>query len=223
MGRIWLAIRIFFLVLFQGSDRAAGGRSAAKTEASVTTGYRDEAATEGRAETGAWPSNRPSRRGARPSRSWPRCNARPASSISSRNRWTAIATPRSARPSATCIAIAARCSTGCSPSSPIVDQEEGSPLEVPAGFDAGRYRLTGNVVGRSAVSRPAGPSRLGGDEVPVAGLVGHAAVRPGRRPGGSGVGMRVECTSRACEGRADRQLHALRLKLRRATQTNGLS
>jgi hypothetical protein len=27
------------------------------------------------------------------------------------------------------------------------NQEEGSPLEVPAGFDAGRYRLTGNVVG----------------------------------------------------------------------------
>jgi hypothetical protein len=27
------------------------------------------------------------------------------------------------------------------------DQEEGSSLEVPAGFDAGRYRLTGNVAG----------------------------------------------------------------------------
>jgi hypothetical protein len=29
----------------------------------------------------------------------------------------------------------------------IVDQEEGSPVEVPPGFDAGRYRLTGNVAG----------------------------------------------------------------------------
>jgi len=29
----------------------------------------------------------------------------------------------------------------------MVDQEEGSPIEVPPGFDAGRYRLTGNVVG----------------------------------------------------------------------------
>ena len=29
----------------------------------------------------------------------------------------------------------------------MVDQEEGSPIEVPAGFDAGRYRLTGNVAG----------------------------------------------------------------------------
>jgi hypothetical protein len=31
---------------------------------------------------------------------------------------------------------------------PIVDGEEGSPVEVPAGFDAGRFRLTGNVTGQ---------------------------------------------------------------------------
>ena len=30
---------------------------------------------------------------------------------------------------------------------PAVGQEEGSPFEVPAGFDAGRFRLTGNVAG----------------------------------------------------------------------------
>jgi Domain of unknown function (DUF2760) len=30
---------------------------------------------------------------------------------------------------------------------PVVSQEEGTGLEVPAGFDAGRYRLAGNVVG----------------------------------------------------------------------------
>ena len=30
---------------------------------------------------------------------------------------------------------------------PVVDQEEGSPIDVPAGYDAGRYRLTGNVGG----------------------------------------------------------------------------
>ena len=29
----------------------------------------------------------------------------------------------------------------------MVDQEEGGSVDVPAGFDAGRYRLTGNVVG----------------------------------------------------------------------------
>jgi hypothetical protein len=29
----------------------------------------------------------------------------------------------------------------------MVDQEEDSPVEVPPGFDAGRYRLTGNVAG----------------------------------------------------------------------------
>jgi len=31
---------------------------------------------------------------------------------------------------------------------PILHQEEGSEVEVPAGFDAGRYRLTGNVSGQ---------------------------------------------------------------------------
>jgi len=31
---------------------------------------------------------------------------------------------------------------------PVMDQEEGSRVEVPAGFDAGRYRLTGNVAGQ---------------------------------------------------------------------------
>jgi hypothetical protein len=31
----------------------------------------------------------------------------------------------------------------------VVDQEEGTPIEVPEGFDAGRYRLTGNVVGQA--------------------------------------------------------------------------
>jgi hypothetical protein len=30
---------------------------------------------------------------------------------------------------------------------PLVAQEEGSPIEVPADFDAGRYRLSGNVSG----------------------------------------------------------------------------
>ncbi|MBN2581106.1 MAG: DUF2760 domain-containing protein [Pirellulales bacterium] len=30
---------------------------------------------------------------------------------------------------------------------PAVHQDEGSPVEVPAGFDAGRFRLTGNVAG----------------------------------------------------------------------------
>jgi hypothetical protein len=30
---------------------------------------------------------------------------------------------------------------------PLIDKEEGSPVEVASGFDAGRYRLTGNVAG----------------------------------------------------------------------------
>jgi len=31
----------------------------------------------------------------------------------------------------------------------VLDQEEGSPVEVPAGFDAGRFRVTGNVTGQA--------------------------------------------------------------------------
>jgi hypothetical protein len=30
---------------------------------------------------------------------------------------------------------------------PLVEQEEGSPVEIPAGFDSGRFHLTGNVQG----------------------------------------------------------------------------
>lgn len=32
---------------------------------------------------------------------------------------------------------------------PLVEQPEGTPIEVPAGFDASRYRLTGNVTGEA--------------------------------------------------------------------------
>jgi hypothetical protein len=32
---------------------------------------------------------------------------------------------------------------------PVLDQPDGSPVEVPSGFDAGRYRLTGNVAGEA--------------------------------------------------------------------------
>ncbi|MFH1268209.1 MAG: DUF2760 domain-containing protein, partial [Planctomycetota bacterium] len=35
---------------------------------------------------------------------------------------------------------------------PVVEGEEGSPVEVPAGFDAGRFRLTGNVTGQPPFS-----------------------------------------------------------------------
>jgi hypothetical protein len=34
----------------------------------------------------------------------------------------------------------------------LIEQEEGRPLEVPAGFDAGRYHLTGNVEGNPPFS-----------------------------------------------------------------------
>lgn len=37
---------------------------------------------------------------------------------------------------------------------PIVTQEEGTPIDVPAGFDAGRYRLIGNVAGEPPFRGP---------------------------------------------------------------------
>ena len=37
---------------------------------------------------------------------------------------------------------------------PIVDKEEGAEVDLPAGFDAGRYRVTGNVTGEAPYSGP---------------------------------------------------------------------
>ena len=37
---------------------------------------------------------------------------------------------------------------------PIVDKEEGSEVDLPAGFDTGRYRVTGNVTGEAPYSGP---------------------------------------------------------------------
>ena len=37
---------------------------------------------------------------------------------------------------------------------PIVTEEEGTPIDVPAGFDAGRYRLAGNVAGEPPFRGP---------------------------------------------------------------------
>ena len=68
---------------------------------------------------------------------------------------------------------------------PILAAAEGATVEVPAGFDGGRYRLTGNVTGQRAVSRPPGPPWLGGGEVRAARLVGDRNGRPRRGTGGS--------------------------------------
>ena len=133
---VWQAVRIL------GKGKVKHGDGGAKPQAKIP-----DKKPRTRRKPSRPPSNRRGRAAARQLRSWPRCSARPASSTSSRNRWIAIATPRSGPRSATCIAIAAKCSTASSPSASMVDQEEGSPVEVPPGFDAGRYRLTGNVAG----------------------------------------------------------------------------
>ena len=68
---------------------------------------------------------------------------------------------------------------------PVVPDEEGAEVEVPAGFDAGRYRLTGNVAGEPPFRGRLVHPRLGGDDLRVA-RPGRAARRVGpessRRP-----------------------------------------
>ncbi len=68
-------------------------------------------------------------------------------------------------------------------------------MEVPAGFDAGRFRLTGNVSGEAAFSRAAGSSRLGSGEMRTAHLDRQQRIRPRNRPGRSG--NKVGCMKRS--------------------------
>jgi hypothetical protein len=95
------------------------------------------------------PSRHPrnSRFAAMPFRCWRRCSAKPVLWIWFKRRWTSTAMNRSAPRRAMCSAIADRCWTGCSSYRPVVAGEEGSSVDIPAGFDAGRFRLTGNVAG----------------------------------------------------------------------------
>ena len=58
-------------------------------------------------------------------------------------------------------------------------------MEVPAGFDARPLSAHRQRDRPAAVSRPPGPPRLGGGEVPIARLVGHGRGCPRRRARGS--------------------------------------
>ncbi len=57
-------------------------------------------------------------------------------------------THRSGRRSATCIGMPRPCSIGSSRLRPVMEQAEGDAVQVPAGSDAGRVRLVGNVTGQ---------------------------------------------------------------------------
>ena len=131
-----------------------------------------------------WHRNR--LRGARRSRSWRRCNGRPVSWISFRNRWTGYSDAQIGAAARDvhrdCGAVLARMFA----LRPAMAEEEGKEVEVPAGFDSGRWRLTGNVTGE-----PPFHGRLvhPGWEATICELPtwsGSAAAARDRGPGGSG-------------------------------------
>lgn len=149
MGRIWLAIRVFFVVLFNAS--------VARLVAEALAQGRESAAES------AAPVKPPAKPAAMPKAAVPKAAARPTRS----EAVTLLATlQREARLidfvkeplgdySDAQIGAAVRdVHRDCGKVlerlfalRPVVAQEEDSLLEVPEGFDAGRYRLTGSVVG----------------------------------------------------------------------------
>ena len=150
MGRIWLAIRIFFLVLFQGP--------VARQVAEVLEKRGAEKGT--RSET------KPPAKVAEKTDSKPAIVRQPPKPVRSEAITLLATLQREARfidfikesldtYSDAQIGAAARdVHRDCAKVldrlfaiQSMVNQEEGSPVEVPPGFDAGRYRLTGNVVG----------------------------------------------------------------------------
>ena len=84
---------------------------------------------------------------------------------------------------------------------PAVSQEEGSPLEVPAGFDAGRLPPDGQCDRPAALPRPVGSSRLGSPEMRASHLDRLERVRPRHRPGGSGT-LKINLVPRLWKGNA---------------------
>ncbi len=150
MGRIWLAIRIFFLVLFQGSvaKQVAEVLEKRKLEKSQGSGTKPQAKIPEKSEIK------------------PAATKQPAKAVRSEAITLLATLQREARfidfikepldgygdaqigaavrdVHRECAKVLDRLFTIRA----MVDQEEGSPVEVPPGFDAGRYRLTGNVVG----------------------------------------------------------------------------
>lgn len=139
MGRIWLAIRVFFMVLFNGSVAKLVGEALARGATVAETPKVEKPAAA------------------------PKLPPKPLQS----EAITLLATlQREARfidfvqeqlqdyTDAQIGAAVRDVHRDCAKAlerlfalRPVLEQEEGSPVEVQPGFDAGRYRLTGNVVG----------------------------------------------------------------------------
>ena len=78
---------------------------------------------------------------------------------------------------------------------PAVTEEEGKEVEVPAGFDASRWRLTGNVTGQPPfhgwLVHPGWEATV----LRVAHLVGQHRGGADRRPGRSGIKMMTDAAA----------------------------
>ena len=147
--QIRLAVEILFgvLLLVLLAREEPGRRRIEKPEASpAPPKSRWSKAPEKPAPKPAPAKQPPKPSAARRSPCWPHCSAKPASSTSSWSRWILLRRPdwgrRPRRPSRFAKTIARFFALRA-----MVQQEEGSPIEVPPGFDAGRFRLTGNVAG----------------------------------------------------------------------------
>ncbi len=139
MRRIWLAIRVFFLVLFQGAVAARVGEAVA-----------------GQGETPAEVPAAPKPKPAPVPRGPVRSDALTLLATLQREARFVdfIQEPLAGYSDAQIGAAARDVHRDCGKVlqrlfalRPIVASQEGAEAEVPAGFDTGRYRLTGNVTG----------------------------------------------------------------------------
>ncbi|MGA2068935.1 MAG: DUF2760 domain-containing protein [Thermoguttaceae bacterium] len=143
MRRIWLAVRAFFLVLCSSA--------AARAVAEAIARRRDEPPPR--------PSPLPETKPTPPPKLLPRATRSEAITLLAALQREArlvdfLQEPLEGYTDAQIGAAARQVHRDCSKLlerllalRPIVAQEEGSPLEVPAGFDAGRWRLVGSVAG----------------------------------------------------------------------------
>jgi len=139
MRRIWLAIRVFFLTLFSGA-LAARVEWALVAERAV-------------AEPVEKPKPKP-----KPATSKPPVRSEALTLLATLQREARfidfISEPLEGYPDAQIGAAARDVHRDCAAVlmrmfdlQPVVAEEEGAVIEVPAGFDAGRFRLVGNVTG----------------------------------------------------------------------------
>jgi hypothetical protein len=145
MGRIWLAIKVFFLVLFQGA--------VAKEVAAVLEARKKESLLAADAKPQAKPEPKPA------AKQPPKAARSEAVTLLATLQREArfvdfIKEPLDGYSDAQIGAAARDVHRDCGKVldrlfdiQSLVSQEEGSSLDVPAGFDAGRYHLTGNVAG----------------------------------------------------------------------------